>query len=97
MLDFCPVPYGEIEMSYIFGAWPVYCPVHQSYDYDYIYPYAGFGGSHTDPEHGPYLGQHWHGMHIYENCKYCANPLVATSDPSINYCPNCGRSQWHRL
>ena len=77
--------------------WAVYCPVHQSYDFDYIYPYAGFGGTHTDPEHGPYLGQHWYGMHIYENCKYCANPLVVTSDPRINYCQSCGAYQWHRL
>jgi len=86
-------------MSMVYGGpvWPVYCAWHQAYDFDYMYPLAAGPWSHVDMQHGPYLGEHWYGKHIYENCKWCAQPLVATSDPGMNYCPSCGAYQPHRL
>jgi hypothetical protein len=91
---------GGFKMSMVHGGlvWPAaYCTAHHVYDYDYIYPYVAQPLSHVDMLHYPFLGEHWHGFHIYENCKYCAQPLVATSDPRVNYCQNCGTYQWHRL
>jgi hypothetical protein len=88
-------------MSFVYGGfvWPaaVYYHWPQAYEFDYMYPFAAQPMSHVDIRHYPALGEDWLGMHIYENCKYCWQPLVATSDPRVNYCPSCGRSQWHRL
>jgi hypothetical protein len=86
-------------MSMVYGVWPVagFCPWHQTFDYDYVFPNGAVQWSHVDPQHYPLLGGHWHGIHISENCKWCASPLVATSDPGTNYCPNCGAYQPHRL
>ena len=53
--------------------------------------------SHIDTEHYPMVGMDWHGIHVYENCMYCIQPLVATRDPTINYCPKCGSYQWDRI
>jgi len=89
--------YGEIEMSYVYQALPGYCPWHQAYDYDYLYSYGPQPLSHVDVQHYPAVGEHWYGMHIYENCKYCFQPLVATGNPTMNYCPNCGAYQYHRV
>jgi hypothetical protein len=88
-------------MSIVFGGllWPAaaYYPWLQAYDYDYMYPYVAQPFSHVDMQHYPLVGGHWYGIHISENCKYCFQPLAATSDPRVNYCPNCGAYQWHRL
>ena len=86
-------------MSFAYGspAWAVYCPWHQAYDFDYMYSYSAQPLSHVDMQHYPMLGEHHGGIHIYENCKHCWQPLVATSDPRTNYCPSCGAYQLHRL
>lgn len=80
--------------------WPrvAYCPWHQSYEPWYAHSYGYLGEwSHVDPQHYPSVGGDWHGMHIYENCRYCAQPLVATAHPRMNYCPNCGSYQPHLI
>ena len=91
--------YGDFEMSMVYGGlvWPVFCPAHQAFDFDYMYPFAVGQSQHVDAQHGPFLGENWYGMHIYENCKWCAQPLVATSDPRVNYCPSWRAYQPHRL
>jgi hypothetical protein len=88
-----------MSFAYEETVWPVaaYCPWHDMYDYDYMYSYSAQSLSHVDMQHYPLVGEHWHGIHVSENCKYCFQPLVATSDPRLNYCPSCGRTQWHRL
>jgi hypothetical protein len=77
----------------------VYCYWHQSYEPWYAHtrpaPIPSF--PHLDWEHYPQVGEHWNGIHISENCRYCYQPLVATPNPHMNYCPHCGRHQWHRL
>lgn len=46
-----------------------------------------------EPAHAPWAGQNWHGIWVSERCLYCHQPIVDTADPSINYCPYCGRYQ----
>jgi hypothetical protein len=94
------------------SVWPdvVYYPAYQAYECrDYGYPYVQWYAYppvaqyyvppmvHVDMPHYPMVGEDWYGMHIHENCRYCGQPLIATSDRRVNYCPSCGRTQWHRL
>ena len=74
-----------------------YCSWHQLYDYDHLAPLVARPLSHVDTAHYPFVGGHWFGMHVYENCRHCAQPFVATSDPRVNFCQNCGAYQWHHV
>ena len=95
---------GDLGLSMVYGGlvWPTpsYCASHQAFDYDYMYPYAIQPSQpmrHVDLQHYPAVGEHWNGIHIYENCKYCFQRLVATGDAWTNYCPRCGAYQFHRV
>lgn len=59
-------------------------------------------GAETGTTEGDYshpgsmhAGRAWHGIYIHENCGFCGQQLVQTSDPSVLYCPYCGRYQPH--
>jgi hypothetical protein len=90
-------------MGMVYGGlsvWPdiVYCPGHQVYEYhDYRYPHEHwYDYSYPPITNYPVVAERSPGVEMTENCRYCFQSLIATSDRRVDYCPNCGRTQWHR-
>jgi hypothetical protein len=76
-----------------------YCPAHQKYEYhDYGFPHEHwYVYQRSAVQWSRAMAQHPIEVETMEHCRSCLQPLIATTDGGIDYCPNCGRFQRHRF